>query len=68
MSKNNGETKLIVTWPSNCVITDSTGAAINSVKNTKLYVKVVAFSTKDNTKLSQQLKSGFKQIFNWNKH
>ena len=68
MSKNNGETKLILTWPSNCVITDSTGATINSIKNTKLYVTVVAFSTKGNTKLSQQLKSGFKQIFNWNKH
>lgn len=32
MSENNGETKLILTRPSNYIITDSTDAAINSIK------------------------------------
>ena len=33
----------------------------------KLYVPVVTFSTQDNAKLFQQLKSGFKRKISWNK-
>ena len=35
-----------------------------SVTETKLYVTL---SSQDNTKLLQQLKTGFKRIINWNK-
>ena len=35
---------------------------------TKLYIPIVTLSTQDNTKLLQQLKSGFKRTINWNKH
>ena len=34
----------------------------------KLYVSVVNLSTQVNTKLLQQLKSGFKRTINWNKY
>ena len=34
----------------------------------KLYVPVVTLSIQNNTKLFQQLKSGFKRTINWNKH
>ena len=36
--------------------------------DTKLYVPVVTLSTQENTKLFQQLKSGFKRVINWNKY
>ena len=38
------------------------------ITETKLYVPVVTFSTQDNVKLLQQLKSGFKRTINWNKY
>ena len=56
----NCEVNLILTWSSTCVITDSNGA--------KLYVPKVALSTRENTKLLQQLNSGFKRVINWNKY
>ena len=46
----------------------STGAGTSRIIDTKLYVPVVTLSTQDNTKLLQQLKSGFKRTFNWNKY
>ena len=45
----------------NCVITNSTGEGKFAITKTKLYVPVVTLSTKDNEKLLQQLKSGFKK-------
>ena len=39
-----------------------------AITQTKLYVPVVTLSTQDNTKLLQQLKSGFKRTVNWNKY
>ena len=39
-----------------------------SITNTKLYFPVVTLSTQDNTKLLEQLKSGFKRTINWNKY
>ena len=63
----NCEINLILTWSSTCVITNSTGAGIFEITDTKLYVPVVTLSTKGNAKLLQQLKSGFKRVINWNK-
>ena len=39
-----------------------------TITNTRLYVPVVTLSTQENTKLLQQLKSGFKRVINWNKY
>ena len=63
----NCEVSLILTWSSTCVITNSTGAGRFAITDTKLYVPVVTLSTQDNSKLLQQLKSGFKTVVNWNK-
>ena len=38
------------------------------IKDTKLYVSVVSLSTKDDDKLLQQLKTGFKRTIKWNKY
>ena len=43
-------------------------SAIVSVTDTKLYVVVVTLSTQDNTKLLEQLKSGFQRTINWDKY
>ena len=64
----NCEVNLILTWSSTCVITNSTGAGTFEITDTKLYVPVVALSTKDNSKLLQQLMAGFKRVINWNKY
>ena len=64
----NCEVNLILTWSSTCVITNSTGAGTFEITDTKLYVPVVTLSTKENAKLLQQLKSGFKRAINWNKY
>ena len=64
----NCEVNLILTWSSTCVITNSTGAGRFEITDTKLYVPVVTLSTQENTKLFQQLKSGFKRVINWNKY
>ena len=64
----NCEVNLILTWSKDCVITNSEGEAKFAITETKLYVPVVTLSTKDNTKLLQQLKSSFKRIINWNKY
>ena len=67
-SWNSIDVNLILTWSSTCVITNSTGAGIFAVTDTKLYVLVVTLSTQDNIKLLQQLQSGFKRTINWNKY
>ena len=64
----NCEVNLILTWSKNCVITNSTGEGKFEITVTKLYVPVVTLSTKDNEKLLQQLKSGFKKTISWNKY
>ena len=64
----NCEVNLILTWSSTCVITNSAGAGTFPITDTKLYVPVVTLSTKENAKLLQQLKSGFKRLINWNKY
>ena len=64
----NCEVSLILTWLSICVISNSTGAGTSAITDTKLYVPVITLSTQDNSKLLQQLKSGFKRVINWNKY
>ena len=57
----NCEVNLELTWSRDCVITNYTGEGKFAITETKLYVPVVTLSTKDNEKLLQQLKSGFKK-------
>ena len=67
----NCEVNLILTWSSTCVIVSTNVANQNATfekTDTKLYVPVVTLSTQDNSKLLQQLKSGFKRVINWNKY
>ena len=64
----NCEVNLILTWSKDCVTTNSTGEGEFAITETKLYVPAVTLSTQDNTKLLQQLKSGFKRTINWNKY
>ena len=64
----NCEVNLIFTLSSTCVITNSNGAGTFEITDTKLYVPVVTLSTQENTKLLQQLKSGFKRVIDWNKY
>ena len=67
----NCEVNLILTWSSTCIIV-STGKADQiatlAITYTKLYVPVVTLSTEENAKLLQQLKSGYKNVINWNKY
>ena len=49
------------------VISSATGAAKIAITDTKFYVLDVNLSTEDNTKLLQELKSGFKITINWKK-
>ena len=63
----NCEVNFILTWSSTCVATNSTGAGIFEIIDTKRYVPIVTLSTQDNSKLLQQLKSGFKRVISWNK-
>ena len=67
----NCEVNLILTWSENCVIASTNVVNQNAtfaITDTKLYVPVVTLSTHDNSKLLQELKSGFKRITNWNKY
>ena len=64
----NCKVNLILTWSSTCIITNSTGAGTFEITDRRLYVPVVTLSTQENTKLLQQLKSGFKRVINWNKY
>ena len=67
----NCEINLMLTWSSKCVISSNAAADQEitfSITDTKLYITVVTLSTQDNTKLLQQLKSGFKCINIRNKY
>ena len=71
MALINCEINLILTRSTNCVIVSTNVANQNAkfeITDTKLYAPVVTLSTKDNSKLHQQLKSGFKRVINWNKY
>ena len=64
----NCEVNLVLTWSSTCVTTNSTGAGTFQITDTILLVPAVTLSTQDNSKLLQQLKSGFKRVISWNKY
>ena len=67
----NCEVNLILNWSKDCVIVSSADAdqnAIFTITDTKLYVPVITLSPQGNTKLLQQLESGFKRVINWNKY
>ena len=60
-----------MTWSVNFVIISAAVAnqgATFAITDTKLYVPLVTLSTKDNVKLLDQLKSGFKRTINWSKY
>ena len=65
MPITNCEINLILTWSYKCVLSNDTKATTFAITDTKLYVLLVTFSTKDNVKLLQQLKSG---TINWSKY
>ena len=65
------EVELLLTWSANCVIIYTDVANQNpafTITETNLYVAVVTLSIQNNTKLLQQLKSGFKRTVIWNKY
>ena len=67
----NCKVNVILTWPTNCVIVSTNVANQNAtiaITDTKLYVPAVTLSTQGNSKLLQQLKSGFKRVISWNKY
>ena len=71
MTLINCEVNLILTWSENCVMVYTNVAnqvATFEIKETKLYIPVVTLSTRDNAKLSPQLKSVFKRTINWIKY
>ena len=71
MTLINHEVNLILAWCANFVIVYTVAAnqgAIFAITKAKLYVPVATLSIRDNAKLLQQLKSGFKRIINWNKY
>ena len=56
-----------LTWSEKCVLSNDTKETF-AITETKLYVPVVTLSTRDNSKLLQQLKVGFTRTINWNKY
>ena len=67
----NCEITLDLNWSEKCVMGATNVAnqgATFSITVTKLYVPVVNLSSQDNAKLLEQLKSGFKRTFKWNKY
>ena len=66
----NYEINLIITWSTNCVISNAVTNqdATFAITDTKLYAAVVTLSTEDKVELLQQLKSGFKPTINWHKY
>ena len=66
----NLEIKLDLNWSKNRVIVANNANEDTrfSITDTKFYVPVVTLSIEDNTKLLEQIKSGFKRKINWNKY
>ena len=64
------EISLDLNWSEKCTIVaeNANQDTTFSITDAKLYVSVVTLSTQDNTKLPEQLKSGFKRTTNWNKY
>ena len=78
----NCEVNFILTWSKNYVLTDMTRTAAHGdnparaaptgatfvLTDCKLYVPVVTFSTENDNKLLEQLKTGLKRTIKWNKY
>ena len=76
----NCEVELILTWPKNSVLTDMTvdtdadpaivapSGATFKIADTQLYVPVVTLSKENDTKILEQLQSGFKRTIKWNEY
>ena len=79
----NCEVSLALSWSETCVITsmekrilvagqpnrgNSAESATFKIKDTKLYVPVVTLSAENDSKLLEQLKTGFKRTIKWNKY
>ena len=62
------EINLLLTWTAAYVISVASGATTFETTKIKFYVLVVILSTKDNAKLSQQLKSSFNRTIDWDKY
>ena len=63
----NCEINLIVTWSEKSMLSNDTKATF-AITDTKRYVPVVTLSTQVDTKLIQQIKSGFERTINGNKY
>ena len=67
----NCKSDLELVWHKDCINSSANAAAGQVVSfmitNTKLYVPIVTFSTKDNT-LTKQLNEGFKRTIYWNQY
>ena len=50
------------------MLSNNTKTTTFAITDPKLYVPVVTLLTQDNTKLHEQLRSGFKRTINWNKY
>ena len=78
----NCKVELILTWSKNCVLADmatrdaggdnpaivAPSGATFKINDPKLFVPVVTLSKENDTKLLEQLKSGFKRTIKWNKY
>ena len=64
----NWEVNLILTWSKDCVISSASEETKFKITDTKLYVPALTLSTKNNVKLLQRLKTGFRRTINWNKY
>ena len=58
----NCKINLLLTWSENCDIINSASIEAFTITDRNLYLPVVTLSTQGNTKLLQQLRSGFKRI------
>ena len=81
MSLINCEVSLILYWSRECVITSTERRLIANTRrdtsprnatfqitDTKLYVPVITLSTKNDKRLLEQLRTGFKRTIKWNKY
>ena len=64
MSFINREIDFILTWSANYIIFEENRVTTFAITDTKLYVPSVTWSTQDNVKLLQKLKSDFKKTIN----
>lgn len=64
----NCETSFNLTWSVDFVICEADRVIAFVITDTELYIPVVTFSTRDNAKWLQKLKSRFKRTISWNKY